>query len=846
MFTDNIYLDTGDWLINYFIDDERYRNRIKNKRPVIQDMKTFSGEELKVYSPEYYPSGWMKCTVPGGVHTALLENKIIQEPYHGRNIDRIAWIEEYSWWFRKEFDVPVEWNGRHALIEFKGVDYKADFYLNGKKIGSHADAFMPAVFDVSGDIRTGEKNILCVCFQPPPKASPNHHKKKVADFAKHHRCQMSWGWDWSRKLIPIGLWDSVNIISYDKALLKDIFVSTAKKKFDAYQVKCQMELKSLVSEDVSIEFKVSGHNLKVKDKVFSFKKPLKKGINNFEFSMDYDAPELWYPNGYGKQNLYKLDYELKDSEGKTVCSESKIFAFREIKMLKNLEASENSYSLIFTVNGRKIFARGGNWVPSDLIFGRADSALYKRLITLAQEAGFNMFRVWGGGIVEKDDFYSLCDEKGIMVWQEFPHACSNYPKDAKYIAQKKIESESIIKRLRNHPSIALWCGGNETDYYGENMKSPLLRMYKDMVEKLHPGIDYHFSSPDRSREGEQHHGPWNYEPHSFYNDHFRLFASEIGCNGMAEIESVRKFIPENELYPFGPSYNYHFALFDGYKSLAKPVEYFKPQNLQEYLWASQAAQADTLRYIMAHYRRIAWKSSGCFIWQYNESWPTFAWSIVDYYTRPKMAYYWLKRVCSSFFMSVKDEGWTLKDDKIISEIFISSDEESGPLTVNAKLMSLNGKIVLNKKIDIKNVPSDGETFKAGIIEKNLSKEKENIFILFLSAEQNGKLIFSDGYLYTRTDFSEIFRAEKVKLETKALRKKGGEIEVRIYNPGKKPACGIRVELDADMPNGIYYSDNYFFLEPGAEKAVTIRTDGKTGREIILSGWNCEELKKCLP
>ena len=183
MCTDKISLDSDNWQVNYFIDHGNYKKRTNKKKTIIQDMNTFSGEIQKVYSPEYVPAGWLKTKVPGCAHTALLENNLIEEPYVGRNMDKGSWIEKYSWWFRKEFEIPAEWEGKKILIEFKCVDYIADFYLNGKKIGSHADAFMPAIFDISKRAIVGEKNLLCACIQPPPDALPNHHRRKNADFA---------------------------------------------------------------------------------------------------------------------------------------------------------------------------------------------------------------------------------------------------------------------------------------------------------------------------------------------------------------------------------------------------------------------------------------------------------------------------------------------------------------------------------------------------------------------------------------------------------------------------------------------------------------------------------------
>ncbi len=825
---DKIKLDGPDWQFNYLLPDAVHKKSLKPG--TIENMGQYSGESAKVYLSNYDISHWSRCTVPGCARSALLENGEIEDPYFGRNVDRSRWVEEYAWWFRREFEIPKEWKTRKIYLDFAGLDYEAAIYLNGIKLGEHKNMYMPARFNVTGKLLTGKKNILCVRLNPPPQASPGHRRRQPADFALHHRCQLSWGWDWARHLVQIGIWDSVSLTAFEKIDVQDCWIRPLPAENNTWNVDIQLEIESRRKYRAEAEIECVPYNFIGEKIVRNIGLKLDTGLNLRKIKLALENPRLWFPNGYGAPDLYQLKITLKTAGGVAAAIE-KIFGCREITMSRNPGSADEAYPLTFNVNGRKIFVRGANWAPADMMPARLRPEDYRRQIRLAAEANFNILRVWGGGLIEKEAFYRYCDECGILVWQEFMHSCSNYPKDRDYLAIKRLEAESIIKRLRSHPSLAMWCGGNEMMYYGETPNSPVLKMYKRMVGRLCPGIDYHFASPDLSRPGERHHGPWNWEQHEFYNNHFRNLASEIGCNGIASPESLEKFIPQQELFPPGPSWQYHFAVFGGHKDLLKPMRLFEYRDHREMAIASQLAQADTLRYIMEHYRRQAPQSSGCMIWQYNESWPTCAWSIMDFYTRPKAAYYHLKRSCQPVTLSVKDLSWRIADGEFKGELFIINDSGTSikDAVCTVELVAEDGTMLLQKLYNT-GIAGDGVAVRLGELHCRPHDNYNGIAVLFLRIENNGKTVFNSHNLYSFGDFKTLFKLPR-KIKQKLTRTAPGEYELELHNAGKTPMIDIRIKVDNIEPQFVWYSDNSLSLRPEEKVNIRLQID-KDVRPVI--------------
>lgn len=729
-------------------------------------------------------------------------------------------------------------NKKRFQLRFLGIDYKARVFINQQDLCEITGMFIQHEFDVTDFINRDGENFIAVVFEPMPKASPNHVSlidQQPADFAKYHRSQMSWGWDWMRGMVTAGIWDHVYISGNDEARISDCFF-----QWSGGRVCLAVDSVAQKTDIFDLKITLAPKNSKGKTLRFTEKIALQHGENHTEITFDYPNPELWYPNGYGKQPLYNLTLEIAgEVTEKTV-------AFRILEMRRNPNSADQSYNHTFTFNGVEIFARGANWTPADLMHSRSTKEDYERLVRLAAESGTNIFRVWGGGIIEKEYFYNACDRYGIIVWQEFMHACSNYCKDAEYVAFKRIEGEAILRKIRNHVSVSLICGGNEMLYYGEIPNSPVYVQYEELVKKFTPQLPFHATSPNLSIPGERHHGPWSFSIHSEMNKHNRQFVSEIGCNSFCEYENIPKFIPENEIEnPNSQSWKYHFSAPCRVFDWKIPQQYFAAENTAQRCQVSMFAQSDMLGYWMNHCRRKYPATSGCIFWQYNEPWPTLAWSYIDYYTMPKMAYYRLARVQKNTVLSLRDRHWCCTDGKFCAELFLTSDIAVKNIKAVFKLVSFDGKILLDRKYSGN---FQKETCKLDTLEFPLPDcLPGNIVLAQLVLEQDNEIIFRDTLVYGVPNFNEVFKLPNPELKVSASCKKNNRetlLRIELENLGNNSALLVKAVLSNISFKNVYFMDNYVTLTAGEKRTIEAKIVDRPSniKKLKISGWNLKEIE----
>ena len=806
---EKILLD-GIWEGDYFLSLDDYA---KTRTPrVLHQMGRESAMSSGFIAGKPLP--WvMKGHIPGCDRSFLKENgQCTADPYFGRNLEFTRFSENYSWAFRKFFTVPENWKNRRILLNFARVDYKAAFFVNGEYITDHSCASYGLTFDITDNLKLDGENVISVLFYPAPDGLPNHLSDRPADFAKYHRTQIGFGWDWSRRYQPMGIVDSVTLIGYEKCRIADSFL-----KFDGSKAILELEIENRFACTEKFTASLEPENFAGKSSILEKELTLCPGKNSFSF--EFPLPEdlkLWYPNGEGEQSLYKLELSVGG------CSESITTGFKTVQMSRNPDSPENARDLTFTINGKPLFVRGVNYVPADLDFSKVTAKDYEHLVFAAKAAGINLFRIWGGGVIEKPAFYEACDRAGIMVWQEFMHACSQYDKSAEFLALTRREGIAIIKNLRNHVAVTLFCGGNELLYYGEIPDSPMLKQYGELVAELAPGLPYHTTSPDLSRPGERHHGPWHYRSHGEWNTHFRHFASELGCNGTPVYESVKRFIPENELAAMsGPSMDYHFFNKEGLNDLGRPLrEFFNIENMEQFCAASLFSQADTIGYIMAHYRRQAPKASGCIFWQYNEPWPTASWNVIDYYGLPKKSFYTLKEANAPVLLSLKDESWAVKDGKLAAQWYITSDRGfTGKAGIKA--VSADGRTLFEFE---KENSWEAGTFLLDEISETLPDGLTAVFFT-LDGEYAGVRI------YGAPDFRKFFELPECEVSTEVA---GNTVKVK--NTGKSVAFNIQLSFPALPDKATLFKDNFLTLAPGESRTVDFCGDAGNA-ELKVSSLN---------
>ena len=810
-----LLLDGNDWEADYFLTHEDFNTWKSSPRKLynmLRNSAISSGFVIGADAP-----GAMKGTIPGTDRTFLIENGECEDPYYARNLEKTEYSEKYSWAFRKRFTAPTEWKNKRLLLKLKGIDYQALVCVNGEWLNFHKGPFLDVVFDITQQIVIGKENILCLIFSPAPKGLPNHYDDRIADFAKFHRTQIGFGWDWSRGMVPTGINDSVEIIAYD-----NVHLSYKQVLYDGNKATLKLEIESRYEIQLNVNCQLTPENFNGKVSTTNFKVNLIPGKNQIEQKLELPSDlQLWYPLNSGKQALYNLELSLDNTIYNT------IVGFKTVKLTRNIDSPMDAENLTFNINGKDIFVKGVNYVPIDLLQSRVTKADYEYFVALAAQAGVNYFRMWGGGIIEKDYFYELCDRYGIMIHQEFIHACSQYPKDNEYLAFKKLEGYSILKNIANHVSIVLICGGNEVQYFGEIPNSPLLENYRKITSEILPYTPYRISSPDLSKPGERHHGPWNFQEHTIYNGHFRCFCSEIGCNGMPEYSSLQRFIPDREIKAMqGPALEYHFYNRATAHNLAIPLEKFSIDNMEQFCQASMFAQGDVSRYTMEHYRRLSPKASGCVFWQYNEPWPTCSFSIVDYYGVPKQALYALKAANKPLLLSLKDNSWCCKENILDAEWFITTETSfSGALSLKA-IDCATGKEIFKRE-------TNGDFF-TGTTKLNDIKEKlpEGITAIFFKV--NNK--YQGVRLYGVPDYKTAFTLPKAKIE---ITHNNGNITIK--NIGNVVAVNLRLSFPQLPDKSVILEDNYITIAPGELRTISYQSTAKEISFLEIDGWNLHKM-----
>jgi len=626
----------------------------------------------------YNFADWMPATIPGDVRLDLLQNGKIEDPFYGKNNLKSQWVHNFEWWYLKEFDLPpVDIQDKLIWLIFHGVDYFAEFWLNGTKIGDHEGMFGKIVFDITKLINPN-KNILLIRLAPVKNYPNRFHTVK---------CQMSYGWDFAPKMITSGIWDDITLEVKEPIYIESWFIHPVLESNELARIHLKLAIvNQLKVGSVVIKMNLEGKNFQSAPIESEVEREIVFGFNQIELEIEVINPQLWYPWDKGQPNLYQCNVEIiYDGDLKDTFTDT--LGIRNFELISQ-NIHPDYYPWIFQINGAREYIRGGNWVPCDSLFGRIDYNRYLRNIQLAKAANINMLRVWGGGLKEKDAFYRICDEEGMLVWQEFPIACTfiaPLPKDEKFLALWKSEAESIVKSLRNHPSILLWCGGNE---FHSISNAHIVKVLQEVVEAL----DERVFIPASPEGGDNH----NYEifhgagPYSLYLDDNFPFTSEFGMNAFPNYTTLEKFVPKEELYFWSPAINYrgqYMAITNAHKlRLQRYALPFQPsEDIQSIIYASQQAQGIALKTAIEHYRRrkLNWQHAGCAFWQVDSPWPGISFCIIEYDFETKLAYDYVRIAYQPILVSLnydlklnfnqKDKLGNLVHRQFQAEVFLIND-----------------------------------------------------------------------------------------------------------------------------------------------------------------------------
>jgi beta-mannosidase len=477
---------------------------------------------------------------------------------------------------------------------------------------------------------------------------------------------MGFGWDFAPPLRTMGIWDDVQVIASGDLFIRDL---TLRQELDGNeaQVTVDLELDAGAPRSAEVRCTLTGETFEGPPTTRQWPIELAAGTSNHRLKLALSKPRLWWPWDHGRPDLYRLQVEVWDGD-LLLDSVRRFIGLRQVEL--------EDWTLY--INGRPVYARGANWVPASILPGLVGTKDYRALLSLARQANMNMLRVWGGGLREKRAFYDFCDQMGILVWQEFPFACSfltRFPRSAGYLGLVEHEAQAIVRTLRDHPSLVLWCGGNE---FSPQRNAPLVDTLAGVTGQEDPGRPFLPASP---ASGDSHywkvwHSFWS---PSCYRDDQALFASEFGLQAPPDVEALRRFIPPDELWPPGPSWTYHGAELQKLRRYARPFLPAAETSLQAFVQASQRAQAHALQIAVEHHRRRkALGAGGVLIWQLNEPWPAISWALVDHAFQPKMAYETVRRLLAPLFVSLEYPLQRYQaGDRLACNVWVVNDRHEG-------------------------------------------------------------------------------------------------------------------------------------------------------------------------
>ena len=634
---------------------------------------------------------FIDAQVPGEVHLDAWKAGWIQDPYVGTNCLAARWVEECIWSYRREFDAPPEALKSRAWLVFDGLDCIATIVLNGQEVGKHRNTFYPCRLDVTGKLREG-KNVLAVhldggLYDVADKPVAGWQQDLNQFLHKRHwlrkpQCQFSW--DWSTRLINVGIHRPVRLEWSGDSVRVDQFVPLTELSADLKQgsVRGRLVVESFDANPQTGKITIQIPGTAAKQ---SIDVEIKPGPSLIEATVLLDNPKLWWPVGHGAQDRYEVKISLEIG-GQILAERTAKIGFRHVRVNQEPHPEKGRY-FIFEVNGRKIFMKGGNFVPGDMIFARLDRARYETLVDRALEANFNMLRVWGGGLYESDDFYEICDARGVLVWQEFIFACGRYPAtDAAFLEDVRKEARYNIRRLASHPSLIIWCGNNEMeqatwhwgystagvtapDYALFHYVLPQIMKEEDPTRYYQPSSPYSpdHEDPTADHVGDQH--PWSI---GFADTDFRKyrqmicrFPNEGGILGPCALPTVRACLPEGQQFVQSFAWQIHDNSVDSWGDPSYPDTMvsnwigkdIRKLSIEDYVYWAGLVQGEGLKEYIDNFRRRMFDTSSAIYWMYNDCWPAVrSWTSVDYYLRRTPSFWAVKRALQPVSLVIAIDG----------------------------------------------------------------------------------------------------------------------------------------------------------------------------------------------
>ncbi|HET6207351.1 MAG TPA: glycoside hydrolase family 2 protein [Terracidiphilus sp.] len=784
---------------------------------------------------------WLPATVPGDVHLDLLANKRISDPFYRDNEAKLQWIDQASWEYQLSFDIPAALLARANVdLVFEGLDAAAEVYLNDAHVLSADNMFRVWRVPAKDHLHAG-KNLLRVVFPSPIRAAekvaatdPWQPKTKTEPKTYIRKAAYEYGWDWGPRFVTSGIWRPVRLEAWDKVRVADFAIRQRDVSREVAHLDAQVEVQASSGGDagVTVQYIDGGKPVALNNRA-----ELHAGRNLIDVPIEIRQPKLWFPAGYGEQPLYEFTAQV--SVGGAKAEEQKTKAgLRSIVLDRHPDQWGRSFQLV--VNGIPVFAKGADVIPFDSFPNRVTTADYRRILESARDANMNTIRHWGGGYYETDEFYQICDELGIMVWQDFMFGNDWQPGTYAFKLNIETEAEDQVRRLRNHPSIVVWSGNNETEValnWGDRSKLSLevkFQMWQDyltefsgilnrVVARLNPETPYWPSSPSADYEEVSEHyqsgdahlwDVWHGRvPFSTYETHNSRFVTEYGFQSFPEMRTIEAFTqPEDRKNIFTPVMLAHQKNNEGNSIIHDYLlkDYPEPKDFPSFLYASQVLQAEGIKIGAEHFRRSRPETMGSIFWQLNDCWPVASWSSIDYYGRWKALQYYARRFYAPILVSPHVEEGSVK-------VYIVSDKiEAQSATLRVRLMDFDGKVLLEEKQDASITPLASKVYVDWPYLKLTQAGASDTSRVFAVADLTaGGTTISRNLTYLAPVKEVHLKPAALKVDISAA---NGKFRVQVASPVLARSVYLSFgNLDVKL------SDNYFDLLPGESVDVSVES-----------------------
>ncbi|TXT64671.1 MAG: Beta-galactosidase [Promethearchaeota archaeon] len=798
----------------------------------------------------------------------MVKKKIIENPFYGLNEKKVKWVYESTWNYTAKFDLKEDFLKSSVIfLELEGLDTIADIYLNGELLDSVKNMFRSYKYSVKSKLKKTSNNLTLFFHSPTEfakdmidkydmKLNTGEENRAFPGVPYLRKAQYSFGWDWGPILPDIGIWKDVKLTAMNTPKIESIYV------FQDFKYDQNTNEINSVNLNINIEIESVFDNISNQDMdlLCILKDPhgksiqKEKTVNSLKEGIQFkiDNPKLWWTHDLGLQNLYNLTIQLRNNE--ILDEYQQKIGLRDLKLIRNSDKWGKSF--YFQLNGIPIFAKGANWIPVDSFIPRGKRAgLYEMNLHFAKEANMNMIRVWGGGIYEDELFYQICNKLGILVWQDFPFACAIYPIHDEFYENIQQEFKDNIKRLRNHPSLALWCGNNEIEYLWnflkvsagitdeeieKNYKKGYVKIFENMLprtlEKLDPNRPFWPSSPSNGHcgmslgtinsnspdEGDSHYwSVWHGgKPFRAYRRFNSRFMSEFGFESFPSLKTISSFCPKDQYYINSPIMENHQKNDAGNDLIMRYIKrrYNVPKDFRKQVILSQITQAEAVEYGVKYWRSQTanFHCMGSLYWQLNDCWPVASWSSIDYYGRWKALHYLAKRfyqpIIVEVYVTTKKIEFALINDSLVSYDVI----------LQLNILNSGGQIV--KRSNSGYELNAMESKKGDLVEiKDLASSmdlKNDCIVFYTLMNKNTKNIIYRGFKLFDSPNSFHLKDPHLKFhiyETSDNETENCKLNIQITSEN----ISLYTFIESDIVDFIA-SDNFFAMEPNELRKIEIR------------------------